>query len=134
MNETDVLSHEKEGYSPERLQYPSTIFLSVYSSLLYCVGVPGNLITIAVLRGRSLREKFLSTLLTYESVFNLTDLIGGLGRLWLIGVTGFDYRLVSRTACVGQHWLFFTNHMMVNWTLVYVTAARLIYMALPSKW
>ncbi|XP_059166627.1 FMRFamide receptor-like [Physella acuta] len=107
--------------------------LLFFPPFLLFLGITGNMLTLLILRSKSLRHNFVAQFLSYLAICNLLNLFVGLTRLWIIGLVDADIRLLSSLACQVHLAFSIIFHVIANWTMVCVTACKLLFVSNPIR-
>ncbi|KAK3722822.1 hypothetical protein RRG08_040207 [Elysia crispata] len=108
------------------------VFMQICGTGLLLIGVPGNLLVIFVLRGKSMRRNLTALFLTYLAAFNLLNLLLGLTRYVVVSFHGPDVRLYSETLCLLHKNAIVFGHLGVNWTVLAVGICKMAYVIVPD--
>ncbi|KAK6964630.1 C-C chemokine receptor type 1 [Biomphalaria glabrata] len=109
------------------------VILQIYPPFLLILGITGNMITILILRSKSLRHNFVAMYLTYLAFINILNLAIGTTRLWIIGLIDSDIRNFSVYTCKIHFILTYALHTTSNWLMAAVTSCKLLYVQDPSR-
>ncbi|KAH9500344.1 hypothetical protein Btru_071557 [Bulinus truncatus] len=88
---------------------------------------PGNLLCIAVLSRRSMKDNVFSVYLVSLCVFNILTMCVNLPRFINYGEVGREFSFHNDYVCMLYRWLTITLIVITNWHLVIITAARLTF-------
>ncbi|GFR85148.1 FMRFamide receptor-like [Elysia marginata] len=126
-NLTQAEIHEVDG-----IYEAANMFMRVTGLILLVIGVPGNILVISVLRGKSMRRNLTALFLTYLAAFNLLNLLVGLLRYVVISFHVQDIRLHSETLCLLHLNLVVFAHLAANWTILAVGLCKMAYVLVPD--
>ncbi|XP_055867654.1 uncharacterized protein LOC106062497 isoform X1 [Biomphalaria glabrata] len=103
------------------------IFLTIPFFLL-AFGIPGNILTIMVLRSRSMKDNVFSYYLISMCSFNLLTLSVNLPRYINKGITGKEVNIANKNFCAFYRYISTTLVAISDWHLVVITGARLFFL------
>ncbi|KAH9519268.1 hypothetical protein Btru_075131 [Bulinus truncatus] len=132
-NRDEDANETRTDQNQDALQEAERLLLQVYPPFLLVVGITGNMVTIIILRSKSLRHNFVALFLTYLAACNILNLCIGLTRLWIIGLINSDIRNYSSLACNTHLILTMVFHVIANWLMTAVTACKLLYVQNPNR-
>ncbi|KAH9512239.1 hypothetical protein Btru_041237 [Bulinus truncatus] len=119
---------EEELQELERLTSGLRIVFLTVPFFLMAFGIPGNLLTILVLRTRSMRDNVFSYYLISMCSFNLLTLLVNLPRYINKGLTGKEVNFTSKNFCAFYRYCSTTLVAISDWHLVVITGARLFFL------
>ena len=99
--------------------------------ILLVFGTCGNVLSIVVLTGKSIRKSTTGLYLIVLTFSDLAVLYTGLLRQWIIHLFEFDVRQVSEIACKIHTWLVYSSLDFSAWLLIAVTLERIIAVWFP---
>ena len=103
------------------------------SPILLVLGSVGNILSIAVMTRRSLRETTARLLLIILAFADLLNLYSGLLRHWVRVAFGVDVRELSNASCkIHIYVVYFAVHFE-SWLLVIITIERFVAVFFPHK-
>uniref|UniRef100_A0A2C9LYJ1 G-protein coupled receptors family 1 profile domain-containing protein n=1 Tax=Biomphalaria glabrata TaxID=6526 RepID=A0A2C9LYJ1_BIOGL len=110
----------------ENILYMSyVLIIAPYVMLVF--GVPGNLLSIAVLSRRAMKDNIFSVYLISLCSFNIMTMCFNLPRFIVYGETGKEFSFPNDFVCMLYRWLSKTLIVVTNWHLVVITGARLTF-------
>ena len=99
--------------------------------ILLVFGTCGNVLSIVVLTGKSIRKSTTGLYLIVLTISDLAVLYTGLLRQWIIHLFEFDVRQVSEIACKIHTWLVYSSLDFSAWLLIAVTLERIVAVWCP---
>lgn len=126
-NLTDV------GRNPSRLNLWILTSLTVFLGFVIFVGILGNLLTLVVMRQKSMRRSSVAVFLSALAVFDSLVLIQMLLNRWLFAVAGIEFQGISHTACKLTYLLFHTSFTLSSWLQMFVAGEGFIVVSSPLK-
>lgn len=131
------LNFTGEGASldAQPLYQAAALLWKVVPPVLLVCGTFGNVMTIVVMRGMEVRQSA-ACMPVYFTALAVSDILLstiGLPRFWLIYVFGFDFRLLSESACKIHMFLVYVFSRTSAWFLVAMTSQRVASVAWPLK-
>ena len=99
--------------------------------ILLIFGTCGNVLSIVILTGKSIRKSTTALYLIFLTFSDLAVLYTGLLRQWVIYLFEFDVRQVSQIACKVHTWLVYSSLDFSAWLLIAVTLERIIAVTCP---
>ena len=99
--------------------------------ILLVFGTCGNVLSIVVLTGKSIRKSTTGLYLIVLTFSDLAVLYTGLLRQWIIYLFEFDVRQMSEIACKIHTWLVYSSLDFSAWLLIAVTLERIIAVWFP---
>ena len=109
----------------------AVLLWTVISPVFILVGVLGNLISIAVLSRRRMRNSTTSVYLRFLAVVDILVLIIGNFRELLYYATSFDIRELNNLSCRIHYWLAIDVTALSGWMLSVLSVDRLISIKFP---
>ena len=99
--------------------------------ILLIFGTCGNILSIVILTGKSIRKSTTALYLICLTFSDLAVLYTGLLRQWVIYLFVFDVREVSEIACKIHTWLVYSFLDFSAWLLIAVTLERIVAVWCP---
>ena len=103
------------------------------SPVLFVVGAGGNLLIIVVLTRSKTRESSTAVYLTALACADLTVILTGLTRWWIIYVCQIDVRVLNHVSCAVHYFFIFVSTQISSLLLVALTIERIISTRVPHK-
>ncbi|XP_059144696.1 uncharacterized protein LOC131931885 [Physella acuta] len=122
----EAANYTFEEYDKYNAQFAYLVF--TYCSFYFLiVGIPGNILTLVVLRRRRLRDSDLSLYLASQCIFNVISLLLYVIRYLPVGLQSSDVKTNYLTICSG--YLFLSNCIIaiVCWHQVLLAIWRFLY-------
>ncbi|ELU06001.1 hypothetical protein CAPTEDRAFT_208612 [Capitella teleta] len=126
LNETDF--PVEDGYN--KIARGLMVYVPPFLIVLGCFG---NAMSFIVLQSPLFRLTPCGYLLSALAVVDSGVLLTGLLRLWIIAMTGVDFRTSSDASCKALVFLTYAFPQISSWTLVLVTADRTVSVASPIR-
>ncbi|XP_041374201.1 FMRFamide receptor-like [Gigantopelta aegis] len=116
------------------LEYKAAMVLwRVFSPGLIVTGTLGNVMSIAVLTRKSMRQSTVSLYLVVLAVVDILVLYTGLLRQWLRVLQGTDLRNLHPLLCKVHVWMVYFSLDFSSWLLVAVTLERFVSVWFPHS-
>lgn len=108
-------------------------FWIVFSPLFLLIGITGNCLNVFILCRLKFHKNSTYTLLFVLAFTDMTVLIVGLIRYWLMYLVDVDIRVLSEFSCKFSLFLIYLSMQLSSWILVLVTVIRFMKTFVPLR-